>query len=196
MGVHSERVNTMVDNKGSKGKGIVAAVVAIGSAAATQAKAQGTVSDVAQIAPATVNKYVQLSAAPMATIAIAPNDEVQCTFNKRAMVVALYILVCERLGVKPSANNERAIALTGRLLPYTNAGYSKAKTHMLKGSEVTNSGMRGYAKFVTKPDGVKLYSTDEGKAKVNQCNKLAMHIIATYGSVEGIDTAKQVLASK
>lgn len=189
----------------STGKGTMAkavtAIAAIGNAMAEQSVAQGTTPiEVLPVAntpqQSTINKYVALSIAPIATIAVAPNDEVQCTFNKRAMVVALYLLVCEKLGVKPSANNERAIALTGRLLPYSNAGFSKAKVHMLKGSEVTASGMRGYAKFVTKTDGVKLYTTDEGKAKLNAVNKLATHIIATYGSVEGLDATKQVLASK
>lgn len=187
----------MSEQKGNKGKGAMAkavtAIAAIGTAMAEQGKAQGTVSDVATTTP---NKYVELSKAPIASVVLADNTEVQCTFNKRAMVVALYLLVCEQLSVKPSANNERAIALTGKLLPYTNAGYSKAKTHMLKGSEVTNSGMRGYAKFVTKADGVKLYTTDEGKAKLTACNKLATHVIATYGSIEGIEAHKQVLASK
>lgn len=145
--------------------------------------------------PAT-NKYVQLSNVPVAEIVVSDDVSIPTSINKRALAVALYLTVCEHIGVKYTANDSRAIRATARLLPYANIGYSKSKAHMLQGSEVTASGMLGYAKFVTKPDAAKLLPGGEGHSKVTAIavDTLAKHLLSKYGKLEGIDTV--ALASK
>ena len=82
---------------GNTGKGAMAkavtAVAAIGAAMADGAKAQGIIETVpvaAQPTGSNINKYVALSVAP--SVVKVGNDELPVT-NKRALAVALYLVV-------------------------------------------------------------------------------------------------------
>ncbi len=132
--------------------------------------------------------------------------------NKRAACMALYMLICSKLGVKPSANDATAKSLLAKLSTYF-VGYSKAKGHALLGNEVTSNGCTGYAAFVllafdgsssSRANDAKKLAMDatSNNGKVASQEPLAAIVLATYGKQEGLDAAiaakkmKAMVASK
>jgi hypothetical protein len=128
-------------------------------------------------------------------VEIAPDTKAPLT-NKRALVCALYVLVCEACGVKVTEKRDCTVRLLARLLPYANTGYSKQKGRILAGNEVTPSGMLAYARFVHKPDAAKLLPDGELYARTQQASRIAQHIFNTYAGVEGLEACKVACAQR
>lgn len=108
--------------------------------------------------------------------------------NKRAMVAALYCVVCKALGVNtatPGTMQQPIVRYVAKLLPYANTGYSKQKGRILQGSEVTASGMLQYARFLQKPECAKLLPSGELHTRTVQAMKGAEAIFAKHSAHEG-----------
>lgn len=113
--------------------------------------------------------------------------------NKRALVCALYLVVCEAIGCKVADKHTAVIRFVARLLPYANTGYSKQKGRILLGNEVSTSGMLQYARFLLKPDAAKLMPSGELFARTQQATRIAQSIFLQYGGIEGIDALKATM---
>ena len=107
--------------------------------------------------------------------------------NKRAYACAM-LTVCL---AHCHGDKGKAIALCVKLLSYGNIGYSKQKQHMLKGNEVTATGMPGYCPYVPKTGAIKPWASkllpkgDDYTSKTATYEKVCKHILATYGPVHG-----------
>jgi hypothetical protein len=191
---HSERVSTMGNAKKARLGKAIAAQVVTGVLAATGIEGASPVADMPTgdvVTPVTPigngNKYLAASKVP--TAIADDNGNTYTIGNKRALACAMYLLCCEKLGVKPSARSNHALALSARLLPLCGCGYSKHKADALKGGEVRSNGMKGYADFAVKhKDAVKLMPSGERYAFTEQAMPLARATFTLYAKVEGYDS--------